>query len=166
MEKLRRLTAKESSSEETLDGVYHITIDLNVAADKKVTLAQLQEAVAKVGSVEDLYIERYVASSHNLFNVGDMIELVEEVTCTKPVYLDTSGSLVISDKPVPDGVEKIGDFVINIVKGTLAEINIKPTGDNAELLFSAETINVPELERVAYLGVIDLPCNVLVKTDL
>jgi hypothetical protein len=166
MEKLTRLTAKESSSEAALDGAYHITIDLNVVADKQITLEKLQKMVSEAGNIEDFYIEKYSKASNHFFNVGDMIELVEEVTCTKPIYLDTSGSLVISDRPVSESVEKVGDFVISLAKGTLAEINNKTAGENAEILFSAETIDIPELERVAYLGVLELPLNILAKAEL
>lgn len=166
MEKLTRLTARESSSEEALDGSYHITIDLNVAADKKVTLEKLQKVVSEVCDVEDFFIEKYSSrTSAAFFNVGDTIELLEEVTCTKPVYIDASGSLVISDKPATE-VEKVGDFVISLEKGTIAEINTKPSGDTVEVLFAPEAMSIPELEKVAYIGVLELPLNILAKADL
>ena len=165
--KLIRLTAKESSGEQALDGVYHITIDLKVAGDRKITLDQLQQKVAEAGDVEDMFVEKYATkpSTNNLFNTGDTIELLEELNCTKDVYLDTSGHLIISDRLGSESVEKVGEYSICLAKGTLAEVNNKPSNGNAEILFAAQAVEIPELNRIAYLGILELPCSSIAKAE-
>ena len=160
--KLNKLSVKESSGEYPLHGTYRVTVDIQVAADKKVTLEDLRKKVAEAGTVEDLYIEKY-AESTPLFNIGDTIELVDDLSCKKAVYLETSGSLVISDSPVTECVEKVGDFTINLPRGIVAEVNNKPVNDSIDILFPAEAIVLEDLNRVAYLGVITLPCHTIVK---
>lgn len=164
MNKLSRLTEKESSSEQNLDGVYHITVDLHVSADKKVTLSDLEKKVAELGSVEDIFVERFSSGGDSPFNIGDTIELHSEFSCDKAVYLDTSGNLVISDKPVTASVEKVGDFTIKLPKGTIAEVNSKSVRGTTEVLFTGEVIHLPELNREAYLGILELPSAYLIKS--
>ena len=166
MDKLGRLTEKESSGEQALDGVYRLVVDLRVSADKKVTLQELEKKVAELGG-EDLVIERYTSkvAAESPFNVGDTIELTAEFTCDKSVYLDTSGNLVISDKPVTEAVEKVGEFTITLPAGTTAEVNSKLTkGASTEVLFSGEEILLDGLDRIAYLGILELPSLLLSKS--
>jgi hypothetical protein len=165
--KLTRLSVKESSGEQPLNGVYHIIVDLQVTADKKVTLEDLQKKVAEVGVVDDLYIEKYVekGTPETPFNVGDTIELTEDLSCEKAVYLDTGGNLVVSDSPVEECVEKVGDFTINLPRGITAEVNNKPAGDSIDILFPPEAILLEDLGRVAYLGVLTLPCSAVAKVS-
>lgn len=160
--KLIKLTTREQSGEQPLNGVYHVTIDLHATADKQITLEALQRKVSEMVEVEDLCIEKY-ADAETLFNVGDTIELVEDLKCEKTVYLDTSGSLVISDSPAVGCVEKVGEFSINLPRGIVAEINQKPTDGSVDILFSAEAINIEDLEKVAYLGILTLPCESISK---
>lgn len=166
--KLSRLSDTESSSAQALDGVYHVIVDLHLPSDKKVTLAELERKVAELGG-EDLHIERYthkVANTDTPFNVGDTIELVADFNCKKAVYLDIGGNLVISDKPVTEAVEKVGDFDISLPKNTFAEVNRKPVNGSVEILFTGESVQLEDLERVAYLGVLEMPCHMLVKSEI
>jgi hypothetical protein len=156
--KLSRLTEKESSSEQSLEGVYHIVVDLNLSSDKKVTWADVEKKVAELGNVDDIYIERYSSKPvDSPFNIGDTIELIAEFNCDKTVYLDTHGNLVISDRPVTESVEKIGNFSICLPEGTTAEVNSKLDNGRVEVLFSGEMIHLDKLNRVAYLGILELP---------
>lgn len=161
MNKLTRLTEKESSGEQPLDGTYHVVVDLRLSADKKVTLADLEKKVAELGSVDTVYIEKYSSKVESPFNIGDTIELTAEFNCDKAVYMDTHGNLVISDKPVTEAVEKIGEFTISLPEGTIAEINSKGSNGSVEVLFTGETILLEDLNRVAYLGILELPANCL-----
>lgn len=160
--RLQKLAIKESSGEQPLDGVYHVVVDLHITADKKITLDDLQKKVAEAGSVEDIYVEKY-ADNSDIFDVGDTIELVEDLNCEKTVYLDTSGSLVISDSPTVGCVEAVGEFPINLPKGIVAEINQKPSNGSVDILFSAETVELSDLGKVAYLGILKLPCSKISK---
>ena len=54
--KLQRLSSKESSGEQVLDGVYRIVMDVQVTADKRITLQELHKKVAEMGSVDDIVI--------------------------------------------------------------------------------------------------------------
>ena len=167
MQKLSRLNDKESSGEQPLDGVYHVIVDLHVSSDKQITLADLEKKVAELGGVEDLHVERYtqrVVTASSPFNVGDTIELIADFNCTKAVYLDVGGNLVISDRPVTESVEKVGDFHISLPKNTFAEVNRAAAGGMVEILFTGESIQLEELERVAYLGVLEMPCHLIVKS--
>jgi len=165
MEKLSRLSDRESSGEQSLEGVYRVVVDLHLSSDKKVTLADIEKKVAELGATEDLSVERYsTRSSPSAFNVGDSIELIAEFNCTKSVYLDAGGNLVISDRPVVESVEKVGDFNISLPKNTFAEVNKRSADGMVEILFTGETVELAELERVAYLGVLAVPCNLIAKS--
>lgn len=160
MKKLTKLTEKESTGEQPLDGLYHIVVDLNVSADKNVTLKDLEKKVAELGGVDDIYLERYVSTSTaSPFSIGDTIELSTEFNCDKAVYLDTHGNLVISDKPVTESVEKVGMFSISLPEGTVAEINSKAADGMVEVLFSGEMVHLDKLNRVAYLGILEIPAE-------
>ncbi len=160
MNKLTRLTEKESAGEQPLDGTYRIVVDLNLSADKKVTVSDLEKKVAELGGVDDLYVERYTSTDASPFNVGDTIELAAEFNCDKDVYMDTAGNLVISDK-VTDNVEKIGTFMVSLPEGTVAEINSRSSNGKVEVLFSGEAVHLEKLNRVAYLGILELPSSCL-----
>lgn len=164
--KLARLNEKESSSEQSLDGTYHVIVDLHLSADKKVTLTDLEKKVAELGGIEDIYVEKYSSGNNadSPFNIGDTIELTAEFNCDKAVYLDTSGNLVISDRPVTGSVEKVGDFTISLPKGTIAEVNNKSANGKIEILFTGESIHLSELDREAYLGILELPSECLMKS--
>ena len=167
MIKLSRLSDKESSGEQSLDGVYRVVVDLHLSSDKKVTLADIEQKVAELGIAEDLLVERYSEkTTTSAFNVGDTVELISEFNCSKSVYLDAGGNLVISDCPVVESVEKVGDFNISLPKNTFAEVNKRSSNGMVEILFTGETVELPELERVAYLGVLQMPCNLIVKSEI
>lgn len=164
--KLQGLSSKESSGEQVLDGVYRIVMDVQVTADKKITLQELHKKVAEMGSVDDIVIEKYDPGATSAFAVGDTVELTADYSCTKSVYLDTGGNLVISDKPVTANVEKVGDFSINLPKGTIAEVNKHAADNQAEILFTGESVELGDLNRVAYLGILELPCSLFIKAEL
>lgn len=167
MEKLQRLSSKESSGEQVLDGVYRIVMDVHVTADKKITLKDIEKRVAEAGTIEDIVVEKYTPRvTAPAFTVGDTVELTADYSCTKSVYLDTGGNLVISDKPVTANVEKVGDFSINLPAGTIAEVNKHASDNQAEILFTGESIELGELNRVAYLGILELPCSLFTKAEL
>lgn len=158
--KLTRLSEKESSGEFSLDGTYHIVVDLHLSADKKITLTDLQKKVEELGEAE-IYVEKYAAKLESPFNVGDTIELAAEFNCNKDVYLDVHGNLVVSDKVATSDLEKVGQCSITLPVGTIAEINSKGSNGVVEVLFTGETIHLAELGRVAYLGILEMPSNCL-----
>lgn len=160
--KLARLTTKESSGEQSLDGIYRVVVDLRVTSSKAMTVQDLEKKLAEAGAVEDLSIERY--SEPSPFNVGDTVELVADLECTKSVYIDTFGNYVITDQPVAARVNKIGDYTVKLSKGTVAEINNKSTSRDTEVLFTGETVQVNDLGKTAFLGILELPFNLFVKT--
>ena len=163
MEKLTGLSTKENSGEQLLGGLYRLTIDVSLSPDDKITLPDLEKRIESVaGKVEDHYIERHVTAS---FNTGDVIEFTSEYVCEKPVYIDTSGNLVITDSPVMHSVEKVGTFSISLPKGTIAEINQQSVDGTAEVLFSGFSVEVSELSKEAFLGILKLPHNILIKFE-
>lgn len=160
MTKLTRLTEKEDSGEQSLSGLYHITMDVHVDASKGHNINVLKELAKTLGDVEDIYVEKY-AEAASPFNIGDTIELTTEFNCDKAVYVDTQGNLVISDKLVTEAVEKIGTFTISLPEGTIAEINSKGSEGTVEVLFTGETVYLEKLNRAAYLGILELPADCL-----
>lgn len=162
--KLARLTTKESSGEQSLDGVYRVVVDLRLTSAKNITIKDLEKKLAEAGQVEDIAVERYEEPTA-VFSVGETVELVADLACTKTVYLDTAGNYIISDKPVAARVEKVGDYTVHLSKGTVAEVNSRTTGRDAEVLFTGEAVSIDGLDRVAFLGILELPCNLFVKAD-
>jgi len=167
MEKLTSLSAKENSGEQLLEGMYRITVDINLSADDKIVLPALEEllkvSVLPKCEVEDYQIEKHLESS--AFTTGDTIEITSEFTCEKSVYVDTNGNLVITDSPVSQCVESVGTYPISLPEGTIAEINSQSRNDVAEVLFSGLCVEVPELRKTAFLGILKLPSNILARYD-
>jgi len=161
MEKLNKLSAKEESGDQKLSGLFRVTMDVHIAADKACTVETLKEKARAMGGVEDISIERYATESP--FNIGDTIELSAEFTCDKSVYQDSQGNLFISDRPVFGSVEKIGEFRVSLPAGTLAEVNSKSNSGATEVLFAGDSIYLDDISRVAYLGILELPSGMLSK---
>lgn len=164
MEKLARLTSKESSGEQSLDGIYRVVVDLRLTSSANVTVQDIEKKISEAGMVEDFFIERY-SEKISPFNVGDTVELISDLNCTKSVYIDTEGNFVISDKPLVSHVEKVGEFTLHLPKGTLAEVNDKVAGRDTEVLFTGDSVDIEELGREAYLGILALPSHLFVKAD-
>lgn len=162
--KLSRLTTKESSGEQSLDGVYRVVVDLRLASGKNITVKDIEKKLSEAGQIEDIVVERHEDVS-SPFTVGDTVELAADLDCTKTVYLDTFGNYIISDRPVADRVEKVGDYAVHLSKGTVAEVNNKSTGRDTEVLFTGEMVSIDGLDKVAFLGILELPCNLFIKTD-
>lgn len=161
MEKLDKLSAKEQSGEQSLSGLYRITADVYISADKDHNVEVLKELAKVMGDIEDITIEKHASESP--FNIGDEIELTAEFTCDKSVYQDSCGNLVISDKPVEGSVEKIGVFRVSLPAGTVAEVNKKSVDGSIEVLFTGESIYLDDISRIAYLGILALPTHLLAK---
>lgn len=165
MNKLTKLTAKEESGEANLNGLYKVTINVYVSPDKQWNVNVIEKLAETMGDVEDMQIEKYTPRTSALFNVGDTIVLSEDFRCEKTVYIDSKGNLIISDRPVESCVEKVGSFLINLPEGTVAEVNKKAENDSIEILFTGDAIEVSDLRREAYLGVLEIPCKSIVKYD-
>lgn len=165
MEKLNRLSGKEETGEQNLSGMYRITMDVNIAASKNWTVNIVKEQIQSLGEVDDFLIEKH-ADDTSPFTVGESIELLTDFSCEKTAYLDTFGNLVISDKPVQESVERVGDFKISLVKGTIAEINSPSKNGQTEVLFTGESVLLDELGRVAYLGILEVPSDLIIKSGV
>jgi hypothetical protein len=161
MEKLAKLSSKEESGEQNLSGLFRITMDVHVTADKTGNVEVLKELAKVMGDVEDITIER--VASESPFSIGDEIELTSEYTCDKNVYQDSCGNLFISDKPTEGSVEKIGVFRVSLPAGTVAEVNKKSVDGSIEVLFTGESIYLDDISRIAYLGILALPTHLLAK---
>lgn len=161
MQKLSELSDKEKFSEMPLEGSYRIVLDLKVAGSKNITLSSLEESIGAVGDLENLSIEKY-ATDYDL-EVGDVVEIVEAVRCEKAVFADSHGNLTISDNPVAGAIEPVGSYEFSLPEGTVAEVNRKTSDDSVEILFTGSEVEIPELQKIAYLGILTLPSNVLAK---
>jgi hypothetical protein len=158
MEKLAKLSSKEESGEQSLSGLFRITMDVTLT-DQQVDV--LKASLKALGDIEDMTIERHASESP--FNIGDTVELTSEFTCDKSIYQDSHGNLVISDKPVTGSVEKIGEFRVSLPAGTTAEVNRKSINGSVEVLFTGESIYLDDISRIAYLGIMELPVSLLAK---
>jgi len=160
MEKLAALTGKEASGEQSLSGLYRMTVDISISADKKCTLASIYNLVKDLGEVDGLSVEKHLPSQ--AFAVGDTIQLTAAFSNEAPVYLDSYGNLFITDIPVAE-YECVGSFPIELPPGTVAEVNKNNEGENVEVLFTGDSIPVDDLNKAAYLGVLKIPAYVLAK---
>lgn len=161
MQKLSELSDKEKFSELPLEGSYRIVLDLKVEGSKNITLDSLKESITSLGELENLSIECY-AADYDL-EVGDVVEIAESVSCEKAVYADAHGNLTISDSPVAGAATPVGSFNVLLPSGMVAEINRKADGELVEILFTGSEIEIPELNKVAYLGILTLPCSAVIK---
>ena len=166
MEKLTELTVKESSGEQALNGTYRIVADVKVNSTQKLTIEDLNKQLVSLGA-SDYRIEKHCDNTSIVFNTGDTVELVEDFNSLIPVYVDTSGNFVVTDNPVKQCVDKVGEYYICVPRGTVAEINKTASGDSAQVLFSGEMVEVDinGLARNAYLGIINLPCPSLSRYE-
>jgi len=158
MEKLTSLSTKEASGEQELDGLYRVTVDLRVSADKKWNVETVKELVKTMGDVEDVDIQKHLPT--NSFRTGDVVELVSDYACEKDIFLDSQGNLVITDY-VSDNVEKVGTYAIVLSAGAVAEVNKTAINDKVELLFAGDSIIIND--KRAYLGIIELPSNIVIR---
>ncbi len=166
MEKLTGLSDKEKSGEQPLDGLYRVTIDIRFTPDDCMTADALEYVTKKASllgkDIEDIYVEKHSVSATPRLQIGDTIELAADYDCEKSVYLDTNGNLVITDTPVAQSVERIGSFPVSLPKGTVAEVN-KQIGDNVQILFTGSSVEIAELNKIAYLGILELPGCMLIR---
>lgn len=160
MVKLTGLSAKEHSGEQPLKGVYHVVVDVKVESGKNITIKDVQKKLSELGEVEGFYVEKFDSVEEVAIDIGETIELTEDLSIEKPVYLDTKGNLVITDSPVARCVECVGNFAICLTKGTVAEVN-KTAEDEMEILFSGTTITVAGLNKEAYLGILKIPNSII-----
>lgn len=164
MEKLTNLSADESSSNQPLGGVYHVVVDLKVKAGENVMLEDVQKKISELGGIEGFYIEKYEQEAES-YKTGDSISLTADMTIEKPVYLDTSGNLVVTDKPVAQCVECVGHYNIHLPKGCVGEVNKEASDNMVEVLFTGAMIGIEGLAKQAYIGILTMPYGVLQKYD-
>jgi len=160
MQKISALSDKEKSGEIPLDGTYRVWVDLHVEASNNTTTKAFQEKLASLGDVENFSIEKY--STEYDLEVGDAVELTTPLEFEKAVFIDTQGNLIVSDRPFAE-VESVGNFQISLSVGMIAEVNKKASNDQIEILFTGYEVEIPQLQKVAYIGILNLPCTSVSK---